>query len=49
MIEGDVTDLISGNFGDVERLRLRIAAVNGPVEPSRGGVIADLRDRAGWR
>ncbi|MET0258293.1 MAG: 3'-5' exonuclease [Methylobacterium sp.] len=35
VVEGDITDLVSGNFGDVERLRLRLAALGGPVEPLR--------------
>ena len=35
LVEGDVTDLISGNLGDVERLRVRLAAAGAPVEPVR--------------
>ncbi|TXN24516.1 MULTISPECIES: 3'-5' exonuclease [Methylobacterium] len=35
IVEGDVTALVSGNFGDVERLRVRLTAAMTPVEPLR--------------
>ncbi|WP_147047340.1 3'-5' exonuclease [Methylobacterium gnaphalii] len=46
MIDGDVTDLMSGNLGDVERLRLRILASGAPVEPSRDRAPVELRRQA---
>ena len=35
LVAGDVTDLLSGNFSDVERLRERIVAAGGEVGPIR--------------
>ncbi len=35
LVEGDVTDLLSGNVSDVERLRERIAAMGGEIGPVR--------------
>lgn len=48
MIDGDVTDLLSGNLGDVERLRLRILASDALVEPSRTGAPVALRRQFGF-
>ncbi|GLS42940.1 3'-5' exonuclease [Methylobacterium brachythecii] len=48
MIDGDVTDLISGNFADIERLRLRILAADGLVEPSRARAQVELRRQFGF-
>lgn len=35
LVEGDVTDLLSGNVSDVERLRERIVAAGGEIGPVR--------------
>ncbi|WP_147076228.1 3'-5' exonuclease [Methylobacterium haplocladii] len=47
VVEGDVTDLVSGNFGDVERLRERLAVAGTPVEPLRVRAATERRSRAG--
>ena len=35
LLDGDVTDLLSGNFGDVERLRERVVASRAEIGPER--------------
>lgn len=48
IVEGDVTALVSGNFGDMERLRVRLAAATMPVEPLRLRLPMEPRRQVGF-